>query len=292
MSETQLRDVGQYPVRNQLAGVPGASVPPPFGGKYRQIMIYVDPAKLESYELSPMDVVRAVNNANLILPVGRRQDRPDRLQPVHQQPVSRDPRHQPDSAQDRRALDGDRRRHRPRRGRAPDSEQRGDGGRPAVGLPAGDEAGRRYQHHRGGRRHPEHGRPPGRRAEGAEPRRGVRSVAVREARDRDAAARRRHRAGADRDHGAGVSRQLPRDDRGVPLDPAVGARRADCALHRRELDQHDDPRRLCAGVLPADRQRRDRAGEHLPAHGDGRDRRRSRRRKAATKWRWRCWRPR
>jgi HAE1 family hydrophobic/amphiphilic exporter-1 len=70
MSETQLRDVGQYSVRNQLAGVPGASVPPPFGGKYRQIMIYVDPAKLESYEMSPMDVVRAVNNANLILPSG------------------------------------------------------------------------------------------------------------------------------------------------------------------------------------------------------------------------------
>src|SRR5262252_8425728 len=70
MSETQLRDVGQYAVRNQLAGVPGASVPPPFGGKYRQIMVYVDPAKLQSYEMSPMDVVRAVNNANLILPSG------------------------------------------------------------------------------------------------------------------------------------------------------------------------------------------------------------------------------
>ncbi len=70
MSETQLRDVGQFTVRNQLAGVPGASVPPPFGGKYRQIMVYVDPAKLQSYEMSPMDVVRAVNNANLILPSG------------------------------------------------------------------------------------------------------------------------------------------------------------------------------------------------------------------------------
>ncbi len=70
MSETQLRDVGQFTVRNQLAGVSGASVPPPFGGKYRQIMVYVDPAKLQSYEMSPMDVVRAVNNANLILPSG------------------------------------------------------------------------------------------------------------------------------------------------------------------------------------------------------------------------------
>jgi multidrug efflux pump subunit AcrB len=70
MSETQLRDVGQFTVRNQLAGVSGASVPPPFGGKYRQIMVYVDPAKLQSYQMSPMDVVRAVNNANLILPSG------------------------------------------------------------------------------------------------------------------------------------------------------------------------------------------------------------------------------
>jgi len=70
LSETRLRDFGQFQVRNQIATVPGASVPPPFGGKYRQIMVYVDPAKLQAYQLSPMDVVRAVNNANLILPAG------------------------------------------------------------------------------------------------------------------------------------------------------------------------------------------------------------------------------
>ncbi|HWG37683.1 MAG TPA: efflux RND transporter permease subunit [Terriglobales bacterium] len=70
LNETQLRDVGQFAVRNQLATVPGASVPPPFGGKYRQIMVYTDPLKLEAYNLSPMDVVRAVNNSNLILPAG------------------------------------------------------------------------------------------------------------------------------------------------------------------------------------------------------------------------------
>jgi multidrug efflux pump subunit AcrB len=70
LSETQLRDLGQFQVRNQLATVSGASVPPPFGGKYRQIMVYVDPAKLQAYQLSPMDVVRAVDNANLILPAG------------------------------------------------------------------------------------------------------------------------------------------------------------------------------------------------------------------------------
>jgi len=70
LNETQLRDAGQFTVRNQVANVPGASVPQPFGGKYRQIMVYVDPLKLEAHQLSVMDVVRSVNNANLILPAG------------------------------------------------------------------------------------------------------------------------------------------------------------------------------------------------------------------------------
>jgi len=70
LSETKLRDLGQYAVRNQVANVSGASVPQPFGGKYRQIMVYVDPAKLEAHQLSVMDVVRSVNDSNLILPAG------------------------------------------------------------------------------------------------------------------------------------------------------------------------------------------------------------------------------
>ena len=70
MNEAKLRDLGQFDVRNQVANVPGASVPQPFGGRYRQIMIYVDPLKLESHQLSVMDVVRTVNEANLILPAG------------------------------------------------------------------------------------------------------------------------------------------------------------------------------------------------------------------------------
>lgn len=70
LSEAKLRDLGQYDVRNQVANVPGASVPMPFGGRYRQIMVYVDPLKLEAHQLSVMDVVRTVNNANLILPAG------------------------------------------------------------------------------------------------------------------------------------------------------------------------------------------------------------------------------
>ncbi len=70
LNETQLRDLGQYAVRNQVAGVAGASVPQPFGGQYRQIMVYVDPLKLEAHQLSVMDVVRTVNDSNLILPAG------------------------------------------------------------------------------------------------------------------------------------------------------------------------------------------------------------------------------
>ncbi len=70
LSETKLRDLGQYDVRNQVANVQGASVPQPFGGRYRQIMVYVDPLKLQAHELSVMDVVRTVNDSNLILPAG------------------------------------------------------------------------------------------------------------------------------------------------------------------------------------------------------------------------------
>jgi multidrug efflux pump subunit AcrB len=70
LSQTQLHDIGQFTIRNQIAVVKGAEIPPPFGGKYRQAMIYVDPYKLQSRQLSLMDVVEAVNKNNLILPAG------------------------------------------------------------------------------------------------------------------------------------------------------------------------------------------------------------------------------
>ncbi len=70
LSEAQLHDYAQIAIRNQIAVIKGAEIPPPFGGKYRQIMVYVDPFKLSSRALSPMDVVNAVNNSSLILPAG------------------------------------------------------------------------------------------------------------------------------------------------------------------------------------------------------------------------------
>jgi HAE1 family hydrophobic/amphiphilic exporter-1 len=70
LNETQLHDLAQFQIRNQIAVVKGAEIPGVFGGKYRQAMIYVDPYKLLSRQLSVMDVVGAVNNNNLILPAG------------------------------------------------------------------------------------------------------------------------------------------------------------------------------------------------------------------------------
>ena len=70
LDETQLKDLAQFQVRNQIANVPGASVPQPFGGTYRQIQVFVDPQKLEAHQLSLTDVVRAINESNLILPAG------------------------------------------------------------------------------------------------------------------------------------------------------------------------------------------------------------------------------
>jgi multidrug efflux pump subunit AcrB len=70
MTDGNLKDIAQNFVRNQLAGVPGASIPQPFGGPWRQIQFYVDPFKLEARQISPMDVVRSLSQANVILPAG------------------------------------------------------------------------------------------------------------------------------------------------------------------------------------------------------------------------------
>src|ERR1700680_928815 len=70
LTETELHDYAQFAIRNQIVTVPGVSIPATFGGKYRQIMVRVDPYKLISHNLSVMDVVHAVNDQNLILPAG------------------------------------------------------------------------------------------------------------------------------------------------------------------------------------------------------------------------------
>jgi len=70
LNETNLKDMAQFQVRNQISNVQGASVPQPYGGTYRQIQVYVDPMKMEARNLSLNDVVESVNSSNLILPAG------------------------------------------------------------------------------------------------------------------------------------------------------------------------------------------------------------------------------
>jgi multidrug efflux pump subunit AcrB len=70
LNEQQLYDYGIYRLRQQLAPIHGLTLPTPAGGKYRQIMVDIDPVKLQAQGLTPMDVVNAVNAQNLTLPSG------------------------------------------------------------------------------------------------------------------------------------------------------------------------------------------------------------------------------
>src|SRR3989440_2240230 len=70
LSEQQLNDLGVNFIRPQLATIQGASVPIPYGGKVRQVMVDIDSHQLMGKGLSPMDVVNAINAQNVILPSG------------------------------------------------------------------------------------------------------------------------------------------------------------------------------------------------------------------------------
>jgi multidrug efflux pump subunit AcrB len=70
LNEQQIYDFGIYNLRQQLAPVHGVTFPTPAGGKYRQIMVDIDPDKLLAKGLTPNDVVNAVNVQNLTLPSG------------------------------------------------------------------------------------------------------------------------------------------------------------------------------------------------------------------------------
>jgi len=70
LNEQQLYDYGIYRLRQQLAPIHGITLPTPAGGKYRQIMVDIDPLKLQAKGLTPLDVVNAVNAQNLTIPSG------------------------------------------------------------------------------------------------------------------------------------------------------------------------------------------------------------------------------
>src|SRR3984893_13320846 len=70
LNEQQLYDYGLYNLRQRLAPIHGVTFPTPAGGKDRQIMVDLDPAKLLAKGLTPLDVANAVNTQNLTLPSG------------------------------------------------------------------------------------------------------------------------------------------------------------------------------------------------------------------------------
>src|SRR5438477_1542739 len=70
MSEAELNDVGLNFLRTQLVTVPGASIPYPYGGKQRQVMVDLDQRLLQSKGLSPADIVTAIGQQNIVLPSG------------------------------------------------------------------------------------------------------------------------------------------------------------------------------------------------------------------------------
>ncbi|WP_182864562.1 efflux RND transporter permease subunit [Rhodopirellula sp. JC639] len=70
LSESELYTIGYYAVRNKMGGLKGVQIPHPFGGKFRQMMVYVDPAKLQAYHISATDVVDALRKSNLVLAAG------------------------------------------------------------------------------------------------------------------------------------------------------------------------------------------------------------------------------
>src|SRR5262245_15347593 len=70
MSEAEVKDLARVQVRNALGRVRGAVAPVVVGGKDRRVMIYLDPQKLEAYGLSPVDVVKALDEGNVMATPG------------------------------------------------------------------------------------------------------------------------------------------------------------------------------------------------------------------------------
>src|SRR5262249_30484928 len=69
-SESILYDVGRYEVRNMIMSKPGAVAPVVYGGRLRAVLAYLDRAKMQARNLSPVDVMDALDRFNLFLPTG------------------------------------------------------------------------------------------------------------------------------------------------------------------------------------------------------------------------------
>ena len=69
-SPIEIQDLALFRVRPIFSTLPGVSAPPPFGGNARTVVVHVDPDRLRSYQMSPEEVVQAINHGNVVSPSG------------------------------------------------------------------------------------------------------------------------------------------------------------------------------------------------------------------------------
>ena len=246
LNEQQLYDYGLYNLRQRLAPIHGVTFPTPAGGKYRQIMVDLDPAKLLAKGLTPLDVVNAVNAQNLTLPSGtakigdtqytvRTNAMPATIDDLNNIPVK--------FANGATVFVKDRRLC-PRR--LAGAAERRSRGRPAFGPAERHQERQRLDRRRrqGGQGSAE-GRPRLGSARHAD-QGAVRPVGVRQRLGRFGVARGSDRGRADGADDPVVSRLLALDPGGHDLDPARHSVVADRALFPRRYAQHDDIGRVGA----------------------------------------------
>ena len=221
LNETQLRDVGQFTVRNQVANVPGASVPQPFGGRTGRSWCTSIRSSWKLTNSASWTWCARSTRANLILPAGDVKIGPfdynlstnSQLPTINQinslplKTVGGSPVTVADVGQ---AKDG---------AQIQTNEVRIDGQKSVV--PARAQAGRRCEHHRGRQRHPQGRGRPARRAEVARDQRRFRPVGVREDGHRQSAPRGGHRSVPDGADDHGLPRQRPCDGGRVFVHPAL-----------------------------------------------------------------------
>ena len=70
LDEAALYDVAYYQLRNRLQSIPGVIAPAVYGGKLRRIFAYVDPLKAQARGVSPLNVIDAIRNSNVMIPTG------------------------------------------------------------------------------------------------------------------------------------------------------------------------------------------------------------------------------
>ena len=69
-TSSEIQDLALFRVRPMFSSLPGVSAPPPFGGSARSVVVAVDPRRLQSYGMSPDEVILALTKGNTISPSG------------------------------------------------------------------------------------------------------------------------------------------------------------------------------------------------------------------------------